>query len=71
MKIGKILAAVVLTVSIVGCSAPQKIVLSNDNVIETRDSVKYNKKTGFYTYEDIEGNKGQVNSDEVKIIKEM
>jgi len=71
MKIEKILAVMTLTGVMIGCSSPQKIVLNNDNVIETRDSVKYDKKTGFYSYEDVEGNEGQVNSDEVKIIKEM
>jgi len=71
MKIKKILAVMTLTGVMIGCSSPQKIILNNDNIIETRDSVKYDKKTGFYKYEDIDGNEGQVNSNEVKIIKEM
>ena len=71
MKVKKILAVMILTGAMIGCSSPQRVILNNDNIIETRDSVKYDKKTGFYNYEDREGNEGQVNSDEVKIIKEM
>ncbi len=55
----------------VGCSSPQRITLKDNTVIESRDDVKYNNKTGFYEYEDISGKKHKINSDSVLMIEEL
>lgn len=70
MKLKSLLVGAVLVVSTLGCSSPQKILLNDGTVIETRDEVDYDKKTGFYEYEDQDGKEAIVNSSEIKIIEE-
>lgn len=71
MKFKGLIMAIVVAGLFAGCSSPQRITLKDNTVIETRDEVKYNKKTGFYEYEDITGKKHSVNSDSVLVIEEM
>lgn len=71
MKLKRLVLSMVAAGALVGCSTPQRIVLKDDTVIETRDEVDYNKKTGFYEYEDVAGNENTINSAEVLQIQEM
>jgi hypothetical protein len=71
MKLKRLFLSMVVAGALVGCSTPQRIVLKDDTVIETRDEVDYNKKTGFYEYEDAAGNENKINSAEVLQIQEM
>ena len=71
MKLKRLVLSMVVAGALVGCSTPQRIVLKDDTVIETRDEVDYNKKTGFYEYEDVAGNENKINSAEVLQIQEM
>ena len=71
MKFKKGFLTLMVAGALVGCSTPQRIVLKDNTVIEARDEVKYNKKTGFYEYEDIAGNKNKINPAEVLHIQEM
>ncbi len=71
MKLKRLVLSLVVAGAFVGCSSPQRIVLNDETVIETRDEVDYNKKTGFYEYEDVAGNENKVNSSEVLHIQEM
>jgi len=71
MKFKSIIAVVFIAGVLTGCSSPQRITLKDNTVIEARDEVKYNKRTGFYEYEDIRGKKNQINSDSILMIEEM
>jgi len=71
MKLKRLVLSMVIAGAFIGCSTPQRIVLKDDTVIETRDEVEYNKKSGFYEYEDIAGNENRINSAEVLHIQEM
>lgn len=70
MKLKSLLIGAVLVGTTLGCSSPQKIMLNDGTVIETRDEVDYDKKTGFYEYEDRDGKEAKVNSTEIKMIEE-
>lgn len=70
MNLKKILVLGILTGAFIGCSSPQNIVLKDNTVIETKDEVEYNKKSGFYRYEDEDGNESLINASEIKVIKE-
>ena len=65
----KIFIAGLMGLVLISCSSPQTILLDDGSVIKTRDDPKFNRKTKYYEYEDVEGNKGSVNSKRVKIIQ--
>lgn len=65
----KIIIAGLMSLVIISCSSPQTIVLNDGSVIKTKDEPKFNKRTKYYEYEDIEGNRGSVNSKSVKLIQ--
>ncbi len=71
MKRINIIILLVFTGILAGCSRPQKITLKDNTVIQARDEVKFNKKTGFVEYEDIAGKKNNVNSEEVLLIEDL
>ncbi len=53
------------------CSTPYTLTLKDGTVIETPDEPEFNRKTGFYEYETLDGKKVQVNKDEVLDVREM
>ncbi len=53
------------------CSTPHTMTLKNGSIIEMADEPEFNRKTGFYEYETLDGKKVQVNKDEVLDVKEM
>lgn len=71
MKLKRILAVVFVAGVLTGCSSPQKITLKDNTSIVTRDEVKYNKRTGFYEYEDANGKRSQINADSILMIEEI
>lgn len=68
-KMKKLIIAGLMSLVIISCSSPQTIVLNDGSVIKTRDEPKFNKRTKYYEYEDVEGNRGSVNSKSVKLIQ--
>jgi len=71
MKLKSIIAMTIVAGVLTGCSSPQRITLKDNTNIETRDEVKYNKRTGFYEYEDLKGKKNQINADSILMIEEL
>lgn len=65
----KIIIAGLMSLVLISCSSPQTIILNDGSVIKTKDEPKFNKRTKYYEYEDIEGNRGSVNSKSVKLIQ--
>jgi len=48
-----------------GCSSAHVVVMKDGRTIESKDQPKYDPKTGFYEYHDMDGNKVRVNKEEV------
>ena len=71
MKLKNILAGIFVAGILMGCSSPQRITLKDNTSIDTRDDVRFNKKTGFYEYKNSNGRKSQVNADSIFKIEEL
>ncbi len=65
----KIFIAGLMSLVLISCSSPQTILLDDGSVIKTKDEPKFDRKTKYYEYEDLEGNRGSVNSKRVKLIQ--
>lgn len=65
----KIFIAGLMSLVLMSCSSPQTILLDDGSVIKTKDEPTFNKRTKYYEYEDLEGNRGSVNSKRVKLIQ--
>jgi len=59
----------ILSLALISCSSPQRIILKDGNTIETKDDPKFNKKTNYFEYVDKDGSKGRVNADMVEMIQ--
>lgn len=53
-----------------GCSSPSVVHTRDGGQVVTPDEPEYNKKSGFYEYEQ-NGSKVQMNKDDVKTIEEV
>lgn len=56
--------------AIAGCSTPSVVQKRDGTQVVTPDEPKYNRKSGFYEYEE-GGRKIQINKDDVKKIEEV
>lgn len=63
-----IISALVL---LTGCSSPHLIVLLDGSEIATLDQPSYNRTTGFFEFEAINGKDRTINRDQVKTIIEL
>jgi len=54
----------------VGCASPHVMVMKDGTTIETEDSPKFDKKTGFYEFKTTDGKTVKANKDEVLSIQE-
>lgn len=71
MKFKSVLTISLTIISFTGCSSPQRVTLKDNTIIEARDSLKYNEKTGFYRYEDPSGKSKSINRDFILKIEEL
>ena len=69
MKI-KFLLITILSMVLIGCAAPLRMLLKDGRTIEAKDEPEFNEKTGFYEIETPEGRKVKLNKDEVIEIRE-
>lgn len=72
MKLKKLMLASAMTgfAVLAGCSSPSVVQTRDGGQIMTADEPEYNKDSGFYEY-DKNGQKVQVNKDDVKSIEEV
>jgi len=54
-----------------GCSTPSAIVLTDGREIQTLDTPKYDEKTGFYEFKQLDGKLNRINKDQVERIKQL
>ncbi|MCW3148791.1 YgdI/YgdR family lipoprotein [Stutzerimonas stutzeri] len=57
--------------ALTGCANPSVITLNDGREIQTLDQPKYDDESGFYEYEQLDGNPGKVNKDQVRTVREL
>ncbi|TBU74582.1 YgdI/YgdR family lipoprotein [Pseudomonas daroniae] len=66
-----ILSAVALAALLSGCSTPSLIILNDGQELQTLDKPKFDKKTGFYEFRQLDGKSNRINKDQVQSIKQL
>lgn len=54
-----------------GCANPSVITLNDGREIQTLDHPEYDRSSGFYEYEGLDGKPGRVNKDQVRTVEEL
>lgn len=54
-----------------GCSSPSVITLIDGREIQTLDQPKFDRDSGFYEYEQLDGKRARINKDQVRTVKEL
>lgn len=57
--------------TLAGCASPSVITLTDGREIQTVDKPKYDEKSGFYEFEQLDGKRATVNKDQVQSVKEL
>ncbi|WP_054093152.1 YgdI/YgdR family lipoprotein [Pseudomonas sp.] len=57
--------------ALTGCANPSVITLNDGREIQTLDHPEYDEESGFYEYEQLDGNPGKVNKDQVRTVREL
>ncbi|WP_120996457.1 YgdI/YgdR family lipoprotein [Stutzerimonas urumqiensis] len=65
------LLAVIALAALTACSSPSVITLNDGRQIQTLDEPEYEEDEGFYEFEQLDGNPGRVNKDQVRTIEEL
>ncbi|MFJ2366636.1 YgdI/YgdR family lipoprotein [Pseudomonas sp. NPDC087697] len=68
------LATLMLTLglaTLAGCSSPTVITLNDGREIQSVDTPKYDSKSGFYEFEQLDGKQTRVNKDQVRTVKDL
>jgi major membrane immunogen (membrane-anchored lipoprotein) len=72
MKKAAVIGMVIFALmALVACSTPYRMMLKDGTVIEMADEPEFDKDTGFYEYNTLDGKNVRVNKDQVVEIKEM
>lgn len=56
---------------IAGCSTPSEIVLNDGRELQALDTPRYDSRSGFYEFKQLDGKLQRVNKDQVKYIKDL
>jgi len=57
--------------ALVACSTPYRMMLKDGTVVEMAGEPEFDKDTGFYEYQALDGKNVRVNKEQVVEIKEM
>ncbi|CRL51382.1 MULTISPECIES: YgdI/YgdR family lipoprotein [Pseudomonas] len=57
--------------TLAGCASPTVITLNDGREIQAVDSPKYDEKSGFYEFEQLDGKETRINKDQVRTVKEL
>lgn len=74
MKAPRIAVALPLLIGLgllAGCANPSVITLNDGRQIQTLDSPDYDRSSGFYEYQGLDGKPGRVNKDQVRTVEEL
>lgn len=54
-----------------GCSSPSVVTLTDGREIQSTDTPKYDEKSGFYEFEQLDGKRVRINKDQVRSVKDL
>ena len=57
--------------ALAGCASPTVITLKDGTQLQTKDTPKYDKSSGFYEFEQLDGQPHKINKDDVHSIKRL
>lgn len=57
--------------ALAGCSSPSVITLNDGREIQAVDTPSFDKTTGFYEFEQLDGKRTRINKDQVRTVKEL
>lgn len=70
-QLSLIVSAVALAALLSGCSTPSVIVLNDGQQLQTLDKPRFDSKTGFYEFRQLDGKSNRINKDQVQSIKQL
>ncbi|MCC6680440.1 MAG: YgdI/YgdR family lipoprotein [Phycisphaeraceae bacterium] len=68
-RLTTLLAALMMTIVMVGCSQPYTITFTDGREITVPDKPRLHRRSDMYTYTDMYGHKVEVNKDEIATIE--
>jgi len=57
--------------ALAGCASPSVITLNDGREIQTINTPAFDDESGFYEFEQLDGNRAKVNKDQVRTIEEL
>ncbi|MDT4851349.1 hypothetical protein FQZ97_855270 [compost metagenome] len=57
--------------TLAGCSTPTVLTLNDGRELQAVDTLEYDDDSGFYEFEQLDGNRAKVNKDQIRSIKEL
>jgi len=57
--------------TLAGCSSPAVITLNDGREIQSIDTPKFDKDSGFYEFEQLDGKRTRINKDQVRTVKDL
>ncbi|MCG4455575.1 MULTISPECIES: YgdI/YgdR family lipoprotein [unclassified Pseudomonas] len=57
--------------ALAGCASPSVITLNDGREIQTINTPDFDDESGFYEFEQLDGNRAKVNKDQVRTIREL
>ncbi|MDX1369633.1 YgdI/YgdR family lipoprotein [Pseudomonas sp.] len=57
--------------ALAGCASPSVITLNDGREIQTIDTPAFDDDSGFYEFQQLDGNRAKVNKDQVRTIQEL
>ncbi|BAN47822.1 YgdI/YgdR family lipoprotein [Metapseudomonas resinovorans] len=57
--------------TLAGCSTPTVLTLNDGRELQAVDTPEYDDDSGFYEFEQLDGNRAKVNKDQIRSIKEL
>lgn len=57
--------------TLAGCSTPSLIILNDGREIQAVDAPHFEKKTGFYEFQQLNGKRTRINKDQVRSISDL
>ncbi|SMF42395.1 MULTISPECIES: YgdI/YgdR family lipoprotein [unclassified Pseudomonas] len=57
--------------TLAGCSTPSLITLNDGREFQAVDAPRYQKATGFYEFQQLDGKRTRINKDQVRTISDL
>ncbi|MCX7079117.1 MAG: YgdI/YgdR family lipoprotein, partial [Pseudomonas sp.] len=54
-----------------GCASPTVITLNDGREIQSVDTPRFDKDSGFYEFEQLDGKETRINKDQIRTVKDL